>query len=251
MTTHFRYIQPNWPAPQKIRAFSTTRIGGCSKTPYNSLNLGYKSGDDSTAVTQNRLILQQELQFPETVAWLNQVSGNNIIDATTAVLNPAPTADASFAAKSNIVCCVMTADCLPILLCDRAATVIAAIHAGWRGIASGIIEATIKQLPTNPENLLAWLGPAIGPTKFEVGAEVREIFIKQNAEATAAFVQTKTENKFLANIYLLAQQRLNSQNVTAIYGGEYCTYSQEELFFSHRRDQGKTGRMASGIWLAK
>lgn len=244
------YLPITWPAPKNIRAFATTRIGGNSKPPYDGFNLGYKSGDDPAAVTANRLLLKQELQLPAKTFWPNQVSANNVVDAATADLTTPPTADASFTTTPNIACCILTADCMPILLCDRKGTVVAAIHAGWRGMATGIIAATISKLPVNPSDLLAWLGPTIGPNKFEVGAEVRAIFLAHDKAAEQAFLPSTNPDHFLANLYLLAKQRLLAQNVTAIFGGDYCTYTQKELFFSHRREHGKTGRMASGIWIA-
>ncbi len=239
-------IKPDWPAPANVRAFSTTRLGGVSTSPYNSLNLATHVGDDPRQVAKNRRCLQQQLALPSVPAWLSQVHGVDIHPLTNPL--PAPvTADGSISDKRGLVCAVLTADCLPILLCDRAGRRVAAIHAGWRGLCSGIIEKCIQQMQLPAEQLLAWLGPAIGGTAFQVGAEVHDAFIIHDISASHAFVQ-QDQQHWLADLYQLARQRLLSQGVDAIYGGDYCTFQQRELFFSYRRE-GVTGRMASLIWL--
>ncbi|EKE01851.1 MAG: hypothetical protein ACD_21C00034G0005 [uncultured bacterium] len=241
------YIKPSWPAPKNVKAFTTKRTGGVSKPPYDGFNFGLHTGDDPNDVLANRKKLYQELDLPSEPFWLKQEHTNTAIHLQQNTNLIEPVADAAFATTPGLVCAVMTADCVPILVCDRKGTIVAAIHAGWRGIAAGIIESTIKAMNINPTELLAWLGPAIGANAFETGDDVREIFIKHNPEAKKAFVMH--QDRFLANIYLLASQRLNSAGVTAIYGGEYCTFTQKELFFSFRRDGANSGRMASLIWL--
>ncbi|VAW83778.1 FIG00003370: Multicopper polyphenol oxidase [hydrothermal vent metagenome] len=239
-------IEPDWPAPANVRAFSTTRLGGVSTSPYDSLNLATHVGDDPRQVAENRYCLQQQLALPSAPAWLNQVHGIDIQPLSEPLSAPVD-ADGSISDQQGLVCAVMTADCLPLLLCDRAGRRVAAIHAGWRGLCCGIIEKSIQQMAVPAEQLLVWLGPAIGATAFQVGAEVRDAFIAHDASASQAFVQ-QDQQHWLADLYQLARQRLLSQGVDAIYGGDYCTFQQRELFFSYRRE-GVTGRMASLIWL--
>lgn len=243
MTTEADLILPDWPAPARVKALQTTRQGGNSTGTYASLNLGMHVGDQPLHVAQNR---QQLSQFvPTEPLWLSQVHGAGVVDASTAACQPK--ADAAYARIANTVCAVMTADCLPVLLCDTAGTVVAAAHAGWRGLLDGVLEATVHSMQVPPQALMAWLGPAIGPQTFEVGGEVRDAFLARDAAAEAAFSAAHNE-KWLADIYLLARQRLHGCGVTAVHGGGYCTYSDSNLFFSYRRD-GVTGRMATMIWL--
>lgn len=232
------YIQPNWPAPKNIKAFATKRTDG---------NFNTRIGDNLNYVLANRKKLYQDLNLPTEPFWLKQEHTNTVIHLKQDTTLLEPIADASFATSPNLVCAVMTADCVPILVCDQNATIVAAIHAGWKGIAAGVIEATINAMNISPAKLLAWLGPAIGPNAFETSDDVREIFIKHDLEARKAFVPHN--DRFLTNIYLLASQRLNSVGITAIHGGKYCTFTQKELFFSFRRDGVNSGRMASLIWL--
>lgn len=236
------FITPNWPAPANIHALQTTRQGGCSLPPYDSLNLGTHVGDDAMRVERNRNLLNDVL--PSEPMWLEQVHGTEVALAEAAGCRTV--ADACISRRKNTVCVVMTADCLPVLLCDRDGTVVGAAHAGWRGLANGVLEATVKAMDIVPDRLMAWLGPAIGPTAFEVGAEVREAFIQHDPSAATAF--TPSAEKYLADIYQLARQRLQASGITQISGGEFCTYTERERFFSYRRD-GATGRMASFIWL--
>ena len=244
MSVHF--IQPNWPAPVNVKALQTTRQGGVSLAPYASLNLGAHVSDDAVAVATNRQLLMPYL--PNEPVWVNQVHGIEVIDAaqSTCLQN----ADAAFTTQPNVVCVTMTADCLPVLLCDKAGTVVAAVHAGWRGLCDGAIEAAVHKMQVPKTEILAWLGPAIGPNAFEVGAEVRAQFIQYEQEATQAF--KPHGDKWFCNMYLIAQQRLKALGVTQIYGGgvneDFCTYTDEARFFSFRRDN-ITGRMASLIWL--
>lgn len=238
-------IIPDWPAPSNVKALQTTRQGGFSKGAYTSLNLGEHVGDDPLLVASNRQRLNRFV--PTEPVWMRQIHGTKVIDAAEA--GCLPEADAALARTRDSVCCVMTADCLPVLLCDREGTVVAAAHAGWRGLMQGVIEATISHMQVPPAELLAWLGPAIGPQAFEVGDEVREGFINRQADAAQAFI-AHAEGKWLADIYLLARQRLQAAGVSQIHGGQFCTYTDSTRFFSYRRDK-VTGRMASLIWLAQ
>jgi YfiH family protein len=246
MKSKLDFIVPNWPAPANVRAMQTTRVGGVSHAPYNSLNFGLHVNDNPIHVAQNRQALSAYL--PSEPVWLNQVHGIDVIDA--ALASCVPEADASFATQKNVVCVTMTADCLPVLLCDSAGTCVAAVHAGWRSLCDGVIEATLKQMPAKPQDIMAWLGPAIGPNAFEVGAEVRTQFIAKDGQAEHAF--RPHGDKWLGDLYQIAKQRLNNLGVTRIYGGgqdqHWCTYTDESQFFSFRRD-GVTGRMATLIWL--
>jgi YfiH family protein len=237
------FIIPNWPAPANIKALQTTRTGGLSQDPYSSLNFGDHVGDDALTVARNRQLLNPFV--PTEPLWLKQTHSTIVVNA--ALTSCLPEADAAYSKQKNIVCAVMTADCLPILLCDKTGTTVAAIHAGWRGLLDGVVESTIKALEIAPQNLLAWLGPAIGPTAFEVGRDVYDGFIHQDAKSAQAFTVKNEPYKWLADIYLLARLRLQSLGVKQIYGGDYCTYTNEEKFFSFRRDGG-TGRMATLIW---
>jgi polyphenol oxidase len=239
-------IIPDWPAPANVKALQTTRNNGISAAPYNSLNLGSHVGDNPIHVAQNRQALSQFL--PSEPVWLNQVHGIKVVDA--AETDCVPDADASYTSRKNVVCVTMTADCLPILLCDQAGTAVASIHAGWRSLCDGVIEETVAKLPAKPANLMAWLGPAIGSNSFEVGFEVRAQFMTKDAKAELAF--KKYGEKYLCNIYQVATQRLNNLGITQVYGGgihqDFCTFTQKDQFFSFRRD-GVTGRMATLIWL--
>ncbi len=242
-----RFIEPRWPAPARVRALSTTRVGGASHAPFASFNLGHHVGDNPAAVDANRAILAAKLPDGSRVQWLQQVHGTRVVEAAGG--DHYPEADASYTRRQGIACAVLTADCLPVLFCNRAGTVVAAAHAGWRGLADGVLESTVTALGEAPENLLAWLGPAIGPDAFEVGPEVRDAFCQHDPEAAGCFRLSPTrQNHYLADIYALARQRLARAGVTAIYGGGECTVSDPTRFFSYRRD-GQTGRMATLIYL--
>lgn len=240
-------IIPRWPAPANVRAIQTTRAGGVSVAPYDTLNLGMHVEDNPLNVARNRQLLNACV--PTEPVWLNQVHGVSVVDA--GATSCVPDADAAFSTSRGAVCAVMTADCLPLLFCNREGTVVAATHAGWRGLCEGVIEATIEAMQVLPGSLMAWLGPAIGPQAFEVGEDVRQEFISQQSEAKDAFAATGVD-KCLADIYRLAQLRLERMGVTEIYGGgidqDFCTFTDKNRFFSFRRD-GKTGRMATLIWL--
>ena len=236
-------LQPDWPAPANVRALQTLRSGGCSAAPWDSFNLGDHVGDDPADVAANRTLLRAML--PAEPAWLRQVHGVQVLDA--ACVSGEPEADAAFARQPRIVCAVMTADCLPVLFCDRAGTVVAAAHAGWRGLAAGVLETTVQSMGVAPTELLAWFGPAIGNQCFEVGDEVRAAFVAHDAAAAGAFVALG-QHKWLADIYRLAGQRLAALGVGSLFGGDCCTVSDPDRFFSYRRD-GVSGRMATLIWL--
>ncbi len=243
-------IRPDWPAPSHIKAYSTTRhleTSGTSTQEYQSFNLALHVNDQPAQVARNRKLLSKHLQLPCAPAWLNQVHGIELVDLDRKI-KPAtmPKADGSYSQRVNQICVIMSADCLPILLTDTRGSQVAALHAGWRSLASGIIENLLHQWPTPLGQVMAWLGPAIGPESFEVGAEVRQAFIAQDSNATKAFHPCH-KAKWLANLYLLAKQRLKSQGINHIYGGDYCTFKDHSRFFSYRRD-GQTGRMASLIW---
>ena len=242
LNQHF-FLQPDWPASPGVRAVATTRSGGVSVDPFASLNLGAHVGDSDAAVRTNREILQKRLALPNAPRWLSQVHGNTVIDAANAESNSM--ADGSFACKPGVVCVVMTADCLPILLCDRSGQIVAALHCGWRGLAAGIIPAGVRALGCPPTEVMAWLGPAIGPAAFEVGDEVRNSFVAVDSAHAQAF--SVAGDRWFADIYQLARQQLDALGVRAIYGGNWCTYTDSDRFYSYRRD-GTTGRMVSLIW---
>ncbi|QVM97518.1 peptidoglycan editing factor PgeF [Pseudomonas sp. SORT22] len=234
---------PDWPAPARVRACVTTRSGGVSLPPYESFNLGDHVGDAPAAVAENRRRLTAE--FGIQPAWLKQVHGVVVADADPGVIAEA---DASYSDTPGIACTVMTADCLPVLFCDRAGTRVAAAHAGWRGLANGVLEATLKRLALPPEEVLVWLGPAIGPQAFEVGLEVRDAFTTVHPETAQAFVPGAQPGKLMADIYQLARLRLAARGVNAVYGGGLCTVSDPRFYSYRRTPQG--GRFASLVWLA-
>lgn len=242
---HPDWIVPDWPAPPGVCALVTTRSGGLSEGPWASMNLALHVGDDPDAVHANRRILREFL--PAGPVWLDQVHGRTVVDAS--VTHAAVRADAAFACRRGVVCAVLTADCLPVLLCDRAGTVVAAAHAGWRGLAGGVLEATVEAMGVSPDSVMAWLGPAIGPEAFEIGADVREIFCDGDPETGPAFVPGARPGKWFADLYRLARFRLARAGVLQVAGGGRCTYGEGERFYSYRRD-GVTGRFASLVWLA-
>ena len=238
------WITLDWPAPENVRALVTTRAGGVSLAPYDSLNLGDHVGDDPAVVLRNREILGGESACEP--LWLSQVHGTDI--AIVGAAGQGVAADGSVSRLPGAACAVMTADCLPVLLCDRAGMVVAAAHAGWRGLCAGVIEAAVAAMGVPAGEVLAWLGPAIGPDAFEVGGEVREAFMAHDPAAALAF--RARNGKWLCDIYRLARQRLSAQGVAGTWGGGLCTFTDAERFYSFRRD-GVTGRMASLVWLAR
>lgn len=251
------YIYPDWPAPSNIKAFSTCRFGGFSLPPFDSFNMGQHVGDNPLLVDKNRQLLPNSQNF----TWLKQIHGSVCLDLDNIDLKVNLKADACFSKTSHRVCAVMTADCLPILLCDESGTSVAAIHAGWRGLADGVIENTVSKIALSSEKLLAWMGPAISQDQFEVGHDVKEVFkdfphaIKKN--------ELSGEDKYFVNLYQIASDKMRLLGINQIYGGQYCTYQQQNLFFSHRRvtKQAKldpsihpslpitTGRMVTAIYI--
>ena len=239
------FIQADWPVAENVQAWVSTRQGGVSSGPWAGLNLAMHVEDHADSVRRNRALLKQALDLPAEPCWLEQVHGVRVIDA--AQPSSTPQADAAFTTRPGVVCSVMTADCLPVLLCDRQGTRVAAAHAGWRGLQAGVVEQTLAALNTPAEDVRVWLGPAIGADAFEVGDEVRQAFMQDMPEAEQAF-RISRPGHWWADIYILARQRLQRQGVTAVYGGGLCTYTDEARFYSYRRD-GRTGRMASLIWM--
>lgn len=248
MTRH-PWIVPDWPAQHHVRALSTTREGGHSIAPYTSFNLSDYVGDTPDAVARNRAQLQAQAELPSAPQWLRQVHGTRVLelDSLSIVAKVPPEADASVTTTRGVVCVVQTADCLPILLCDAAGTRVAAVHAGWRGLVNGVVEATLARLQKPADQILAWLGPAIGADVFEVGDEVRDAFVGSAAEASVCF-RPHAPGQWHADLARLARLRLQRAGVTHIYGGIGCTFSDAQKFFSYRRDK-VTGRMATVIWL--
>lgn len=241
------FIRPTWPAPAHVLAFASDRqlSLGHSEGPYQGLNLGSHVGDAAERVLKNRETLALAGHLPQPPYYLQQVHGTRVVDLDdNRQLDLV--ADAAFTTRPNTVCAVMTADCLPVLFCDLAGTQVAAAHAGWRGLCDGVLEQVMAKF-RSPSEVMCWLGPAIGPAAFEVGDEVRQAFVAQQAEAEQAFRPTSS-GKYLADLYLLARLRLARLGVHAVYGGDYCTYSDSTRFYSYRRD-GQTGRQVSLIWL--
>ncbi len=240
-------IRPDWPAPARVKAYSTTRLGGVSAAPYDSLNLGTHVGDDAEHVRRNGALLQQSLLLPSEPIWLKQVHQHNVVEL------PAPMhteADAAYTRQANTLCAVMTADCMPVLFCQSQGDAVAAAHAGWRGLAAGVLEATLSMGGFDPAQTLAWLGPAIGGQAFEVGDEVRDAFVAHSSQAQQAFQAVPQKpGHWLADLYVLARLRLQQAGVQQIYGGGFCTYQDQARFFSYRRDQ-VTGRMATFIYFS-
>lgn len=246
------YLKPDWPAPANVRAFVTLRHDGHSVGGYSAFNLADHVGDAPEAVAANRARLTQELNLPNEPQWLEQIHSDRAVVAHNDGM--VRTADASYTAETGIVCAVLTADCLPLLVCNREGSEVAAIHAGWRGLTGGVIRETIHAMSSAPEDLLVWLGPAIGPQAFECGVDVLEAAFEssmseEHAEAIAkCFVpHSKKPLHFLADIYALGRAELAELGVTRAFGGDRCTVTEDSEFFSYRRDKD-TGRMASLIW---
>jgi polyphenol oxidase len=237
-------LVPQWPAPQRVRAAFTLRSGGVSPPPFDSLNVGVHVGDAADAVSENRRRVREHLRLPAEPAWVEQVHGTDVIDLDAPA---AASADALFTRQARRVCVVQVADCLPVLLAARDGSCVAAVHAGWRGLAAGVLEATLARLDTSPAQLMAWLGPAIGVQHFEVGSEVRDAFIGRDPGATGAFI-ANPRGRWQCDLAGLARRRLGAAGITAVFGGQSCTYADPLRFFSYRRD-GRCGRMAALIWL--
>jgi len=242
-------LAPDWPAPPSVHAAFTLRMGGVSASPFASLNVGAHVGDAPAAVVENRRRLCAQLELPAEPAWIEQVHGTDVAELDVWPEGRAPhvTADAVISRRAGRVCVVQVADCLPVLFAACDGSAIAAAHAGWRGLAAGVLEATVAQLGVDPSRLVAWLGPAIGPEHFEVGDEVRAVFVTREPETTRAFV-ANARGRWQCDLPALARRRLVALGVTQIFGGRWCTYADPVRFFSYRRD-GQCGRMAALLWL--
>lgn len=245
MTPSASWITPRWPLPAGVRALSTLRPGGCSTGVYQGLNLGDHVADDPAAVAANRRALLEQARLPAEPLWLRQVHGTRVIEADE--WRPGVEADACIARTAGKVCVVLTADCLPVLLCSTDGATVAAIHAGWRGLLHGVIEETVMRMDVAPDRLIAWIGPGIGPAAFEVGQEVREAFAGHGDDVNALFAPSAEDGRWLADLAGLARGRLRGRGVSRVYGGSWCTVSDPGRFYSYRRD-GATGRMATLIW---
>jgi polyphenol oxidase len=239
------WLEPDWPSPPRVRALSTWRSGGTSLAPFASLNLGDHVGDSAAAVALNRARLIAAAALPAEPVWLRQVHGADVADLDAGV--PAGAVDAALTREAGRVCAILTADCLPVLFATESGTAVAAAHAGWRGLAAGVLEATVTALAAAPQSLLAWIGPGIGAAHYEVGAEVRAELMRGDITAEAAFAEN-SRGRYMADLALLTRRRLQKLGLVRIYGGSDCTYADAERYFSHRRD-GRTGRQATLIWL--
>ncbi len=245
MTACLDWIRPDWPAPVRVQALTTTRKGGYSRGPYATLNLALHVGDDADAVRANRALLAAEAMLPREPLWLDQVHGARVINADRP--GAERRADGSYSLAPGRVCCVLSADCIPVLLCDRHGTRVAALHAGWRGLAAGIIPRGVERLACPARDLLAWLGPAIGPCDYEVDDGLREVFTSVDAGAREAFAPSRPGH-WQADLHALARRALRHAGVTAVYADDRSTHDAPEHFYSHRR-AAPCGRMASLIWL--
>ena len=250
MTIEGNALKPDWPAPDRVRAISTTRVGGVSVRPWDSLNLGSHVEDDPEHVQENRRRLAESIGLDsDRIGWLNQVHGTEVVELTANNVGQTVEADASYTRHPGIACAILTADCLPVILADREGTVVGAAHCGWRSLCGGVIENLVSEMAVAPETLQAWLGPAIGPDSFEVGPEVRDAFLDHDPKAVHAFTaEGARPGHFMADIYALATLRLNHLGVSNVTGGGLCTVKDSDRFFSYRRD-GRTGRMATLVWL--
>jgi len=240
-------LRPAWPIPDAVRADFTLRTGGVSADPFDTLNVGAHVGDRPERVGENRARVRAALTLRQEPRWLEQVHGRDVVEIRAAGADPPPRADAAIARERGAVAVIQVADCLPVLFAAADGSGVAAAHAGWRGLAAGVLEATVERLATDPGGLLAWLGPAIGPKHFEVGAEVREAFLTHDRAAAAAF-RANERGRWQCDLLALARQRLQQAGVRQVFGGEWCTYADRARFFSYRRD-GQCGRMAALIWL--
>lgn len=245
------FIQPDWPVPDHIKAYVTTRVGGKSQVPFESLNLATHVDDDKQIVFKNRELLQQALQLPSQPFWLTQEHTHNVLFWEGQAYESPPVADASWTTGSDLVSCVLTADCLPLLVTNKEGRFVAAIHAGWKGLSEGVVSNTIQALPGQREDMLVWIGPAISQSYFEVGEEVFDVFVNESAEAEKFFKpHSQKSQKWYANLPGLAEFKLNQLGVEQVFQSGLCSYRDQEWFYSYRRDQ-KTGRMASLIWIEK
>jgi YfiH family protein len=249
------FLASHWPAPTRVQAFTTVRHGlGVSRAPFDDFNLGLRSGDDPQAVLRNRELLNEHARLPAPPHWLRQVHGTKVqrFDGASQAVSSAeqePEADASVTSTPGTVLAILTADCMPVLFCAKDGSEVGAAHAGWRGLVGGVLEQTIAAMAKSPNELIAWLGPAAGPQQYEIGVEVYDAFVSKDWRAGAAFVSTRP-NHWRVDLYALARLRLEAAGIatTDIHGGDLCTISDPQRFYSHRRDQ-RTGRMASLVWI--
>jgi YfiH family protein len=240
-------LVPEWPAPARVRAAFTLRSGGVSAAPYDTLNLGAHVGDDPECVHENRARVRELLQLTAEPAWLEQVHGTDVVEVGVAAGGSVRPADGVIARERNAVAVIQVADCLPVLFASADGAVVAAAHAGWRGLAAGVLESTVRRVGVDPSRLLAWIGPGIGRRHFEVGEEVRTAFVAHDPAAARGF-HPNSRGRWQCDLVLLARQRLHRAGVTEVFGGQWCTYEDRSRFFSFRRD-GRCGRMAALIWL--
>ncbi|PNH87607.1 peptidoglycan editing factor PgeF [Vibrio diazotrophicus] len=238
------WITPNWNAPKQVKAFASTRIGGCSKPPYEGLNLGMHVGDDPILVQRNRELLQQQTEMPTAPVWLNQTHSTVVLEVAQPT-NDVLDADGVITSSPNVVCSAMTADCLPVLITNTQGTQVAAVHAGWRGLAGGIVENALTHFSND---VMLWLGPAIGPQAFEVGEDVLQAFLDYDSKAATAFVPGKQQGKWWANMATLTRLRMAKLGIDQVFDSGLCTYQDPQRFYSYRRD-GVTGRQATFIWI--
>jgi YfiH family protein len=244
MSPVVRLVKADWPAPAAVQAWVTERAGGVSSGRYESLNLAQHVGDDPDCVVENRRRLESVLGLPGAPAWLEQVHGNRVLDLDRA---PPGAADGAVTSRRGVVCAVLTADCLPVVFCDRRGGRVGVAHAGWRGLAAGVLGEAVAAMRAEPHDLMAWLGPAIGPEAYEVGGEVRDAFVREDAGASQAF-RANSRGRWQADLYRLARRALTRLGVAAVHGGDFCTHREVQRFFSHRR-QSPCGRMATLVWL--
>lgn len=251
-------IRPDWPAPTHVGAASTTRAGGVSPAPFDSLNLGATAGDDPDNVAANRRRLREALGLPGEPAWLRQVHGSRVVklenfpslenEGAETGGDEMPEADATWTDRPGVVCAILSADCLPILLCDDKGTRVGAVHGGWRGLADGVLPNAIEAMGGKPASLHAWLGPAIGPQRFEIGPEVRQRLMGGGRAPAEAFRPSDRRDHWLCDLYAVARHQLATAGLESVHGGGFCTVTERDRFFSYRRD-GRTGRMATIIWM--
>lgn len=250
-------IEPQWPAPKNVKAFVSTRLGGVSVAPFSSLNLGDHVADNPEHVAINRTLFANNCGItPEHIAWLTQVHGTDVLQADLSSCKSQAQVDAATTSQRDVGCVVMTADCMPVLFCDAAGQRVAAAHAGWRGMANGVLESTLAEFDT-PSDVLAYMGPTISQAHFEVGTEVRDAFVAKDERLADAFVQSAKaaalDNgpKYMCDLYFIARRLLANAGVKQVYGGDFCTFAQDDLFYSYRRDGAASGRLASMIYLDK
>ena len=243
-------LVPDWPAPARVKALVTTRQApGLSQPPYDAFNLGLRSGEDEGTVRANRALLERAFALPSAPRWLRQVHGDRSLRITEEIIDGEPEADAAFTTHAGAVLAILSADCLPILLCADDGGEVAALHAGWRGLSAGVIECCVRRLRTPPERLIAWLGPAIGAASYEVGDEVRAAFLEQSTGAAEAFAATRPGH-WTCDLYALARQRLAQHGIRRVHGGGFDTFA-DTRFYSYRRDGARSGRFASLIWIER